>query len=305
MRVALALVICTVLLFGSCGRDCPRCPEPPPERTKVALIFCDVTNSLTKGENRRVGSIAADIVSSLPPGSIYKLYPIQIQTQIPAPIEVDANEDGRLDDEDYRIPPEPANNVEEGRTAETRKRWRERARELILKSVDGLYDQMNKGPDNRTCIVNALSFASNYLSTNYGDTQKYEPLLFIISDMVEECNSTPLPGQLLKMNKPDISEEIQKAKALSAEQPAPDGRRFGCRLADVTAYCVFPASPETPTVPRARRPDRDQVKEFWNAVFGVCGLKGEGAEAERIVWVDSGDLTQQLRSLGTPYVAAP
>lgn len=314
MRIQIPLLAMGLALaLASCNGE----PPPPAVKTVVALIFCDVTNSLTEGESERVSSIAVSIVDSLPDGAVFKLYPIQIQTEVPAQIKIDLNGNNSEDPEDYSVP-RPKDNVEAQKQEGAREQQRKERREQIRKGVDALYRQQNRGVDNRTCIMNALGFASNYISTHYGDAKKYDVRMFLISDMIEECNDTPLPDGRVEMDKRDISAEIQRAAAFQAahsqtRNPAPESSQltdrsspdpaFQCDLAAVTIYCVFPAAEDTSKVPSARRPSRGDVKAFWNEIFKGCGFGGsprrgdEEAHGGRIIWVDSGDLTEPLKNL--------
>lgn len=250
-------------------------PTPSPQKTVVALILCDVTSSLTKEENRRVGTLAAKVVESLPENATFKLFPIQIQTQVPTAIRLDLNEDGEEIASDYTIP-ELRSNVEEDDYAKVKKVRREQ----IEREVDKLYKSANKGSDNRTCIINALGFASNFFRTNYRDAA-YQPELYLISDMVEECSNTPLPGKVVKLNKNNISAEIGLADKLPP----------GWDLSGVRIFCIFPAAADTP---ERVRPGREDVKRFWNTIFKKCGLK-EGDVGSGITWDDSGEMAGGLR----------
>lgn len=250
-------------------------PTPQPQKV-VAIILCDVTSSLTKEENQRVATLAANILDHLPEKATFKLFPIQIQTQMPTAIRLDFNKDGKDDEADYLVP-ELRSNIEE-EEYEKVKKFR---REQIMVEIDNLYKRANKITDNRTCIINALGFASNFFHTNYRDAA-YRLELYLISDMVEECSNTPLPGKVVKMNKNDISAEIRLADKLPP----------GWNLSGVSIFCIFPAAIDTPTVANKNRPGREDVKRFWNTIFKKCGQEEGGST---IVWDDSGELAGTRR----------
>lgn len=278
-KLLLSLVLGFALLAGGCDGE-----PPPPSRTVVALIFCDVTNSLTEEENAKTGVITANIVDNLPPGAIFKIYPIQQQTQLLAPVSLDSDGNGREDEEDYRIP-KPVNSVEAREVEKTYGKMKEVRRQKIQDAVNSLYDQLNKGQDNRSCIINVLGFASNKFQTEYADDSRYELRLYLVSDMIEECNVTPLANKVVEMDKPDIDAEIRRAEEFKSEW----------NLARVQIHCIFPSTRQTPEVSARRRPSREQVKRFWNAMFGGCGLEKAAFKNGQVKWGDSGELPEQLR----------
>jgi len=289
------MIILTLTGFGLLLTAC----RPDPQKTVVALIFCDVTNSLTKEESRKVGAIAAEIVEGLPPGAKLKLYPIQKQTEIPTPIDIGTEEVYRAAAEEECKGPEITSDQE--MEACEKVKGKEKRRAMIKKAVDDLYDGLNRGPDNRTCIINALGFASSTAHTDYRDAEKYDLRMFLISDMVEWCSITPLPDPVVKMDKRDINPEIKRAVAFQSEKtqpgsPKPDRREFDCNLAGVTIYSVFPTASDTSKVPIDVRPDREDVKTFWRAILKRCEVKDE-----QLIWVDSGDLTEQMKRLDEQY----
>lgn len=308
MRILFLSVVAALgLMLGMCqptGTREGRGGGRTAQKTMVALIFCDVTNSLTEGENQRVSGLAANIVDALPEGAIYKLYPVQIQTQVLAQIKIDLNENDLEDKEDYTVPA-PADDVEAKQNEALWQQQRKKRREQIHKRVDELYDLHNKGQDNRTCLLNAVGFASNYINTDFGDAERFDVRVFFISDMIEECNNTPLPGGAVEMDKGDISREIERASSLQDANAQPDhasppNPKFKCNLTASTFYCVFPTAADTPQVSNRRRPNRDDVKRFWGEILKSCGLKDDQPGRGRVIWVDSGDMTEQLKKLLLP-----
>jgi hypothetical protein len=286
----LVCVIGFCLFLGSCIGDSSQNTNTATNNKKqvVALIFCDVTNSLTKEENKRVGTLAADIIDRLPQEARFKLYTIQIQTQLPTKIKLDINKNGEEDAEDISVPAMEDNiKQKEYETTTVKER-----RKQIESEIEELFKRFNKGDDKRTCILNALGFAAGYFDTEYKDDKdnKYDLRLYLISDMVEECKTTPLPGKVVNMAKRDISTEIGLADKLAT----------GWNLAKVKIECIFPTalgtpdSPGTSDVSRQVRPDREDVKRFWNAIFKHLNFQDEDFKNQRIVWRDSGDLPERL-----------
>ena len=275
----LSLVISFALLTGMCE------PVPPPlSRTVVALIFCDVTNSLTKEENAKTGDIAARIVDKLPPGAVFKIYPIQQQTQLPAHISLDSDGNGIENENDYRIP-KANNSIEAKEIEKTYPKTKEVRRQKIQDAINSLYDQLNKGPDNRSCIINVLGFASNKFQTEYSDNRKYDLHLYFVSDMIEECNVTPLANKVVEMDKPDIEAEIKRAEEFKSEW----------NLARVQIYCIFPSTRGTIGVNARHRPNREQVRIFWNTMFRACGIEPDAFKNGQVKWDDSGEPLEPLR----------
>ena len=209
------------------------------------LIFCDVTNTSRQRRTRRPGPPTADIVDNLPPGATFKLYPIQQQTQLPAPISLDSNGNGREDEEDYRIP-KPVNSVEAKEIEKTYEKTKQVRRQKIQDAVNSLYNQLNKGQDNRSCIINVLGFASNKFQTEYsGDADRYELRLYLVSDMIEECNVTPLANKVVEMDKPDIDAEIKRAEEFKSNEsrPRPDSLHLPEHAPDRRGQRVGAAEP--------------------------------------------------------------
>ncbi len=89
------------------------------------------------------------------------------------------------------------------------------------------------------------------------------------------------------MDKQNISVEMKRAAEFKSEW----------NLSRVKIYCYFPSTRETPTVKLARRPSREDVKSFWNAMFKGCGIDDGGFQNGQVEWHDSSDVLGQLRSV--------
>jgi hypothetical protein len=247
LLLSTCLLSCTKTPRDSKGSD--TIPQPSPaQKTKILLIFCDVTNSLREEESREAAKISADILDQQPANTEYIIYPIQIQTRL-MPHIVKASVPLQLltsQIDDYKL-----------KKAERRKE--------ILDKVQQLYKDMNDrlhNTDNRTCILNSIAFAENYFR-DYTDTAKFELELIYVSDMIEECNSTLL-GRRVEMDKRDISGELRLAQA------------FQCRyrMPHVSVKVFYPSTKETLQASQRLKPDVEQLKQFWEMTFNHCGVAG-------------------------------
>jgi hypothetical protein len=245
IKTYLCLSALTLALLTSC---------PPPPKTRVIFIFCDVTNSLVEQESAKVATHAADVLDGLPPGSLYRLYPIQAETGQLAPLE-----QGKIEREDNP-------NVEKGRKRSRRQR--------LSESLAQLYKVTNVNRyDNRTCILNTLGFASNQLRDFPAD--KYQRELVFISDMLEECDATPL-RQSVDIRKADIGREVK----LAGDFPQ------GIDFSGVIINIITPTTIETyRNYDPKTRPQMDALQEFWFTVFKRCNVAAESIQnPERFYW---------------------
>jgi hypothetical protein len=250
MRITVGLFL--ILTFLVSLRDCDGDP-----RRKIVFIFCDVTNSLDKSESEKVASMAAGILNSLPAGTEYRLYPILVETDRLTPIN---------DKESLIRPKESDPNLQGG--------LEKRRQEELTEKLRNLYQITNKNRfDNRTCILNALSFAGNQLNDFPKD--KYDRELVIISDMFEECNDTPLKRKI-DIRKPDINEELKLAE--SSPQMAD--------LSSVVVTIITPATEDTyMNYEPGTKPPMSSLKDFWGKIFTHCNVPPEAQkDPEKYFW---------------------
>jgi hypothetical protein len=240
MRVLFILVCVCALLLAPVGCD-------REVRKRVAFIFCDVTNSLNKSESETVASITARVLNSLPPGTEYRIFPIQAATTRLAAI----NEDERV------IPPKEEDEILQAERGKKRQ-------EALAVKLANLYRVTNTSRnDNRTCILNAIAFAGHQFRDFAAD--KFDHELIIVSDMLEECDDTPLRQQV-DIRKGDITKEIELAGTFPEDFD----------LSHATINIITPATEETYVKYEAgTRPPMSQLREFWGIVFSRCHVSPE------------------------------
>jgi hypothetical protein len=251
MRIA-AITLCVFLLLAvlsNCGRGTLK--------RKAVFIFCDVTNSLNKTESETVASMASGVLNTLQPGTEYRIYPILAETERLVPIN----------DKESTIQPKSDNES-------LQSVLEKRRQEDMAKKLTNLYQVTNTNKnDNRTCILNAISFAGQQFNDFPKD--KYDRELIIISDMLEECDNTPLKRQI-DIRKGDITEELKQANNFPQ----------GTDLSDVSISIITPATEETYVKYQpGSRPPMDSLKEFWRLIFNGCNVSPEAQKnTEKYFW---------------------
>jgi hypothetical protein len=247
-RKPLVVLVCCLLLTGACS-SCQEHQPTSPRKSKVALVFCDVTNSLIPAESEEVAILAAQILDSLPAGTKYVVYPINIETQ-----RLSAIAEGQIITE----------KDEQAAIAVRAVRRQELTQSVsnLYKAMSTVKDQYGK-PDNRTCILNTLVFAEDYFR-QFNDPARYDLELIFISDMLEECNRTPLHTRI-ELAKRNLSKEIALAR----------DAQLNLNLSHVRITAIIPTTQETYKASPGRRPSVEDVKEFWKNIFRKCGFTDE------------------------------
>lgn len=255
----LLLVLCCCLLLSTC--------EVEQQKKRVVFIFCDVTNSLDKSESEMVARMASDLLSNFPAGTEYRVYPILAQTYQPAPIN----------DTEQILPPRNDNpKIQEVNESERR--------EKITSQLTNLYNVTNAGRyDNRTCILNAVNFAANQLKDF--SPEHYDRELIFISDMIEECDVTPLQRRI-NIRKGDISEEVK----LASNFPK------GTDLARVRITIITPTTEDTYLKYQpGTRPPMMALQEFWYNIFKQCSIPPNAFPvSEQFFWSNGAIPTNRL-----------
>lgn len=245
-------------------------PSPSPEKPPIALFLLDATSSLNDAEHKQVAGLATNILKVLPHASQYGMYPIQIESaRVPAIIpeaEVNAPTDVELEEYQQKTLPELEKQLAENLAK-------------VYKTGDRIAD------DRRSCILNMLWFAEDRLKQMSGAStlesdKNYR--LVIISDMVEECGSSPL-GEV-RLNKQNIGEEIKLADNFSQVASAPN-------LTDVRVTVIFPLAQQSP-IELSRRPADRDLRAFWKKIFNHCKVKDENLE-----WIPTGQLPNWSKRL--------
>lgn len=236
-RYILYTLIFSIILISACD-------PPPKQKIKAVFIFCDVTGSLIKEESEQVAELAANILDNLPSNSIYRLVPINMKTDISEEI---ISYDGKIEGE---IP----------------QRVKDVRRENLKTEIDKLYQFVNskvQKPE-RTCIISGLQRARDFYLRVKEDVDKveYEYELIFISDMLEDCSTTPTgENKLVSIKDQSPSEAIEAIKTFSL----PD-------LSPFRITVVIPGKDE-------RLPKKESKKSiptlniFWAEVFKKCNNK--------------------------------
>jgi hypothetical protein len=224
---------------------------------KVLLILFDVSASLADAEVNKAVSLAAEIIDNLPDNSVYAIYPIQVnELNLPPLVSETASS--------YLSEPE-----------------RTLRRETLKRRIHGLKEK-NLGPSH-SCILNSVFSARRILDEMTNPTHADKRMeLVIISDMVEECDETPL-GRI-SLNKSDTEKEIALIRKHD-HLPYPN-------LLQVQTTIFLPLAEDLASSNPRRTLSYYDIKEFWRIVFNRCGLKNN----DQIEWVSSGALPYRLRT---------
>lgn len=267
MRIA-TVILCTFILMSTswCG------PGPDLRKERVVFVFCDVTFSLNGTERTQVARMAANILNHLPAGTAYRVYPIQAETAALAPIN----------EKELRIPERNKNAGLQAVRDEQRQDELIAELERYSKEMNSTPDGRERRDDNRTCIVNALGFAANQLKQF--PAEKYDRELVIISDMLEECNDTPL-GRRVNIKQPDITQELKLANNF------PEGND----LSAVKITIITPVTLET-YVKHApgKEPSMAALKEFWAVVFSRYKVTREAQQESGVYSWSHGEVPGSL-----------
>ena len=186
-----------------------RIPDP-----RVVVIFADVTSSLTVDQNKRVAKLTKDVIVHLRPLTDYRVYLIQ----------ADPDE-------------EP---IDQGtiRSATGPRDEKKRAEELCRRAdadvdkIERRYCEINVGrgesicreknvlprpqPDHRSCILEVVE----HVARSFLREEEHHPIdLVFISDMVEDCDDTPLRGASIRLIKDDLSADISNIDRFRKLEP--------------------------------------------------------------------------------------
>ena len=230
---ALLAVACSAM---SCGEASDPTPEPP---KRMVVIFADVSSSLTPEQVVSVQTHVARIIKALPANSDVHVFSI-----------------GRDTESARELRSETAPSVESDATANRLTLWRA---ELATKLQDDL-DQLHRNrkttePDTlSSCITTALRRTASVTTRT---TRRVD--VFIVSDMIEECGTSLLGGQLSLMKR-DITQEIKQAREFKGRFP--DLRRATFTLVRPQYNVVTTAQAEHPT--------SADLERFWREVLARC-----------------------------------
>jgi hypothetical protein len=249
------VVLCVLLLMtvSFCA--------PPPTKERMVFIFCDVTTSLEGTERAEVARMAADILNHLPPGTSYRVYPIQAETAVLAPIN-----------KELVIPPKEKSVGLQALLDKRRQQGLVNDLANISKETNAPQDGNERRDDNRTCILNALNFAENQFKQF--SAERYDRELVIISDMLEECSVTPLKRPI-NIKKPDITQELKLAGEF------PEGNDFS----NVKISIIVPGTLETYVkYAPGKKPPMGALQGFWKGILSRCKVPPEAEKNGMYSW---------------------
>jgi hypothetical protein len=234
---AIVAALTLAVLALACTKEAAR----PPRR--MVVLFVDVTRSLVEAERNVVAEQSSAILASLKPGTEFRVYPIQIETAVVAPIE-----SGTVLIADNDLDQRPRHQIR-------------MAQEKVQSSIIQLYGVSAAGTDNQSCILNSLQTAGEDFR-RFRAAHEGRPLeldLIFVSDMIEECDHTPV-GRI-ELDKRDIAADIRRIQGMPCDSD----------LSDVRISVVVPATVGLDSnVKRELRPDRKDRREFWTEVFKAC-----------------------------------
>src|SRR5215467_6995042 len=108
--------------------------------------------------------------------------------------------------------------------------------------------------------------------------EHYDPELIFISDMIEDCPSTPL-GVNIQLDK---QSPVRDIKLLNSYATPPDLSRLHLTI-------IVPTAKDTASVSLGQRPDPRDLESFWKAVFARCGFKPDDfTNKEHYYWSPEG-----------------
>jgi hypothetical protein len=263
------IVLLLLSTLSACGGSAQQTQsDSNKKQTKVVLIWCDVTSSLRDLESEEVANLASSVLDHLPEDARYVVYPIQNETGRPVHII-------------KKGPSLDATSVSEAETEDTLNVDRAT---YIKKEISRLYQENKKKHphDRRTCILNTLEVSAKYFS-QFDD--KYDPELVFISDMLEDCQYTPLHRNV-QLDQQPFSETI---KMIDSFASPPD-------LSRPRITIIVPTAKDTATVPSGQRPAPLDVERFWTTVFARCNFsKDLLANKDRYFWSPEGVPERLLR----------
>ncbi|HEV7745471.1 MAG TPA: hypothetical protein VGO56_10785 [Pyrinomonadaceae bacterium] len=268
-RIIIPLILLLAIFTLACPPNCPpNCP--PPERERVVLIFSDVTSSLLQSESEQVGTLTCDVLDSLPPGTQYRVYPIQIEGQKLEPMDEGTIVVNQIPGTTHAV-----NQARRKKISDEIKKLYELIKPVRRADADGK-------PDNHTCILYTLKFAQNIFKQF--DEKNTDFDLIYVSDMIEQCNTTPM-GKPISLGQANTSEEIKLAKETN----------LNLDLSHARVSMIIPATDATYTA--SGRPNPSDLQAFWEAILLHCGFSEDSLKNSQKFYFSSG-LPRYLKSEG-------
>ena len=210
-----------ILMLRSCG--------DPPKRAEL-VVFVDTTASLNNEQTTSVAQLAKRLLQTEREYEKVSAYPIN-GAETPVAIFSEDVTDAA------------------SRQKEQREDW--------ARKIDGAFKH-TKG-NTQTCILNSAEFASTLLPKGTALSRSVD--LVFITDMLEDCPSTPFGGAV-RFNKADIGREISQAA------------QFQEKKVDLSSAKVYMITPEGIT-PGPHVPRLELREKFWRTFFTRCGSTPE------------------------------
>jgi len=244
-----ALVLYSLALYAAPAQE-PRVRDP-----RVVVIFADVTSSLSVEQNKRVAELTKSVIVNLPPLTKYRLYLIQ------ADPDVDPIDAGTI---------RSAQGPQDAKKRTTQ--INQTAKEDVTK-IERRYCEINfargesicRGknisprpqPDHRSCILGVME----HVAHSFLLEEKQRPIdLVFISDMVEDCDDTPLPKQSIRLINDDLETDILNVDQFRPLQSVGQ---------NVRVTIVRPHVEDGPTERSARK---QGLEKYWKKVFDRFGV---------------------------------
>ena len=242
-------------------------------KMKIVLIFCDVTASLSRQQITKVATLAADILDSLEKGNRYAVYPIGQNSGQAPPI----------------IPTGIIPTLRSFIERDVYDSHRAMRRSELEKQINALYGTVDHGR-RQTCILSLLPFVYERL-TRMADLSTLDPTIcdfevYFISDMVENCDSTPIGP--VKMSD---SDNLLLIRLIAKRFP-----QGAADLSSVRLTVIIPSTSDSDST-KHNGPAMEFLKGFWKEVFLRCGFKEDWFWDHRhIDWISSGEIPDRLKS---------
>ena len=236
----IGFVVITGFFFQQCGNI------DPPENGKenIYVVLCDLTTSLDSTSISRVASVSKKILKEIPDGSKVCFYELNDNHYKQAFYE-------------EKIARFSTTLSEEKKMLEKNKQNADSLELLILnKGKEYTNESLSNQPN--SCIVGGLRKASTFLRDEGSqDTSKYNYWVIILSDMLEECNSSPLGSTFMK---PEYLSTIDA----NIEKYNPD---FDLSYANVRVCLTSENNSKKNAYLR-----NEQLEEVWQKIFKKLGI---------------------------------
>lgn len=243
--------------------------------SRHAIIFADVTSSLSPDEMGRVVSTTSEVIGALPAETHVAVYTIQIDPEATPLKEITL--------------PRRGSNIDERVAAQRRV---QEFRQAVSTAIIQQYCAINFNDpatrtqcanlqfvpkpqdDLRSCILGRLEKASRKIA-DAREAGATDIEVIFVSDMVEECERTPLRRRV-RLTRTSLAAET---KNVPQYESLPN-------LAGASITIVVPRAAESSV--RASTPDLRDLREYWRAVFAAC-------HAEMSMWRFDSELPSRLK----------